>query len=162
MTDIIVKVMVEVLLVLACATKAIKQGKISKFILDNMPFSFDLSFLERFVKKLIGMSEIDDALRRLDKLTHEEGRMAAAQGLRTAAQGLRTAAQGLSATQGVDERVSTLGDGMNDAINAVLEGAHLLLVVDTIILSMARWREHQRRVTKCSKGRRRPSERFKR
>ena len=77
--------------------------------------------LERFVKKLVGRSEIEDALRRLDKLTHEEGRMAAAQGLR--------------ATHGVGERVSSLrnvvhdlGDGVNVAINkmdAVLNGAHL-------------------------------------
>ena len=77
--------------------------------------------LERFVKKLLGRSEIEDALRRLDKLTHEEGRMAAAQGLR--------------ATRGVGERVSSLGndvhdlgDGVNVAINkmdAVLNGAHL-------------------------------------
>ena len=66
--------------------------------------------LERFVKKLAGRSKIEDALQRLDKLTHEEGRMAAAQGLR--------------ATHGVGERVTSLGDGMNVAINAVLDGAH--------------------------------------
>jgi hypothetical protein len=66
--------------------------------------------LERFVKKLVGRSEIEDALQRLDKLMHEEGRMAAAQGLR--------------ATHGVGERVTSLGDGMNVAINAVLDGAH--------------------------------------
>jgi hypothetical protein len=76
----------------------------------------------------VGRSEIEDALQRLDKLTHEEGRMAAAQGL-------RTATQGLSATHAVDERVLSLGndvhdlgDGVGIAINkveAVLDGAHL-------------------------------------
>ena len=69
--------------------------------------------LERFVKKLGGRSDIEDALRRLDKLTHEEGRMAAAQGLR--------------ATHGVGERVTNLGDGMNVVINkmdAVLDGSY--------------------------------------
>ena len=90
--------------------------------------------LERFVKKLVGRSEIEDALQRLDKLTHEEGRMAAAQGL-------RTATQGLSATHGVDERVLSLGndvhdlgDGMGIAINkveAVLDGAHLFSALST-------------------------------
>jgi hypothetical protein len=120
MTDIIVKVMVDILLILALATKEIKQGKISKFIpIICHPLSTYRS-LERFVKKLVGRSEIEDALRRLDKLTHEEGRMAAAQGLR--------------ATHGVGERVSSLGnvvhdlgDGVNIAINkmdAVLNGAH--------------------------------------
>ena len=44
MTEIIVKVMVDVLLILALATKEIKQGKISKFILDDIPSSFGLSF----------------------------------------------------------------------------------------------------------------------
>ena len=36
------------------------------------------------MKKLAGMSEIDDALRRLDKLTQEEHRMASVQTLRAA------------------------------------------------------------------------------
>ena len=41
-------------------------------------------FAEKFLKKVAGRSEIDDALRRLDKLTQEEHRMATAQGLRAA------------------------------------------------------------------------------
>ena len=95
------------------------------------------------MKKLVGRSDVEDALGRLDKLTHEEGRMAAAQGL-------RTAAQGLSATHGVDERVLSLGndvhdlgDGVNVAINkmdAVLDGAHLLFsACRRLIGFMARW-----------------------
>ncbi|KAF8463549.1 hypothetical protein DFH94DRAFT_699530 [Russula ochroleuca] len=68
MTDIIVKVMVDVLLILALVTKEMKQGK-----------------MKRFLK-----------------------RMAAAQGLR--------------ATHGMSERVTSLGDGMNVAINAVIDG----------------------------------------
>jgi len=35
MTDIIIKVMVEVLLILALVTKKIKQGKLSELILDD-------------------------------------------------------------------------------------------------------------------------------
>jgi hypothetical protein len=41
----------------------------------------DLS-LEKFLKKLVGRKDIEDALSRLDKLTQEEARMAAAQILR--------------------------------------------------------------------------------
>jgi hypothetical protein len=37
---------------------------------------------EKFVKKLIGKKEMDDALKRLDKLTHDEARMAAAENLK--------------------------------------------------------------------------------
>jgi hypothetical protein len=35
--------------------------------------------LEKYLKKLVGRTEIEDALKRLDKLTQEEARMAAAQ-----------------------------------------------------------------------------------
>jgi hypothetical protein len=38
--------------------------------------------LEKFLKKLVGRKDIEDALTRLDKLTQEEARMAAAQILR--------------------------------------------------------------------------------
>ena len=80
-------------------------------------------FLERFLKKLAGRSDIEDALRRLDRLTQEESRMAAVQGLRAA--------------HGVGERVmrvgnavQDLGEGVEVAFNimdAVLDGEHLVL-----------------------------------
>ncbi|SRR6266702_342025 len=38
--------------------------------------------LEKFLKKLVGRKDIEDALKKLDKLTQEEARMAAAQILR--------------------------------------------------------------------------------
>jgi hypothetical protein len=38
--------------------------------------------LEKYLKKLIGKKDIEDALKRLDKLTQEEARMAAAENLR--------------------------------------------------------------------------------
>ncbi|KAH8992251.1 hypothetical protein EDB86DRAFT_1495381 [Lactarius hatsudake] len=65
MTDMIVKIMVEVLNIFAIATKEMKQGRAKKFF-----------------KKLVGRKDIEDALARLDKLTQEEARMAAAQILR--------------------------------------------------------------------------------
>ncbi|KAI9436396.1 hypothetical protein BJY52DRAFT_1329014 [Lactarius psammicola] len=64
MTEISVKIMVELLSVLALATKQIKQGRFRKF-----------------AKKLLGETEIEGVLRRLDRLTQEEGRMTMAQTL---------------------------------------------------------------------------------
>ena len=71
--------------------------------------------LEKYGKKLIGRTDIEDALKRLDKLTQEEARMAVAQNLK--------------ATHAVDERVRgvanavvAIGDGvagMNDQIAGV-------------------------------------------
>jgi len=67
MTDIIVQIMIEVLNIFALATKEMKRGRAKKYL-----------------RKLIGKKEIEDALNRLDKLTQEEARMAAAEILRLA------------------------------------------------------------------------------
>ena len=55
-------------------------------------------FAEKFLKKVAGMSEIDDALRKLDKLTQEEHRMATAQALK--------------ATHGVRNNMDIVVDGV--------------------------------------------------
>jgi len=47
MTDIIIKVMVEVLLILALVTKEIKQGKLSELILDDTTTLLELSVFQR-------------------------------------------------------------------------------------------------------------------
>ena len=54
MTDIMVKVMVEVLLILALVTKEIKQGKLSEFAPDDIASSFDLSFFRTICEKVGG------------------------------------------------------------------------------------------------------------
>ncbi|KAH9031124.1 hypothetical protein EDB85DRAFT_1383364 [Lactarius pseudohatsudake] len=65
MTDMIIKIMIEVLNIFAIATKEMKQSRAKKYL-----------------KKLVGKKEMEDALKRLDKLTQEEARMAAAETLR--------------------------------------------------------------------------------
>jgi hypothetical protein len=70
---------------------------------------------EKYVKKLIGRTEIEDGLKTLDKLTQEEARMAAAQILKV--------------TYTVDERVKGVVDtvvaidnrvtGVNDRVASV-------------------------------------------
>ena len=60
----------------------------------------------------MGKTDIEDALRRLDKLTQEEVRMATAQLLKI--------------TQGVDDKVMGIDDkvkGVSDTVNLVLDGA---------------------------------------
>jgi hypothetical protein len=83
MTDIIVKIMVEVLSILGIVTKEIGQGKFSAFFHVDLSPKVDLRS-ERFLKKLVGMKDVEDALRRLDGLTQEEARMAAAEVLKIA------------------------------------------------------------------------------
>jgi hypothetical protein len=80
MTDIIVKIMVELLSVLALASKQIKRGRFSMCPIKS---HFQRSQLAAgaFAKKLLGDSEIVAVLRRLDRLTQDEARTTGAQTL---------------------------------------------------------------------------------
>jgi hypothetical protein len=55
---------------------------------------------EKFLKKLVGRKDIEDALKRLDRLTQEEALMAAA--------------QILSLTRTVDNKVTDVGNKLKD------------------------------------------------
>ena len=79
MTEIIVKMMVELVSVLALARKQIKQGRFSKYIFATSYAATAQLFAEQFAKKLLGDTEIESILRRLDRLTQEEARMMDAQ-----------------------------------------------------------------------------------
>lgn len=81
MTDMSVKVMVEVLSILAIATKDLKHARISKPISRKMSRLTHI-YLARYVNKLFGGKDIEDALLRLDKLTQDEARMAIAENLK--------------------------------------------------------------------------------
>jgi hypothetical protein len=73
---------------------------------------------EKYGKRLIGRTDMEDALKRLDRLTHEEARMAVAENLR--------------ATHAVDERVKEVTEqvlavdhrvaSVNDRVAAVIHG----------------------------------------
>ena len=80
MTDIIVKIMVELLSVLALATKQVNQGRFSRCAIT---YTLPIAQLatENFAKKLLGDSEIEAVLQRLDRLTQDEARMTVAQTL---------------------------------------------------------------------------------
>ncbi|KAH9165583.1 hypothetical protein EDB89DRAFT_1911292 [Lactarius sanguifluus] len=63
---------------------------------------------ERYLKKLIGKKEIEDALKRLDKLTQEEARMAAAEILKL--------------MHIVDDKVTTVVNGVQHLANSIDDG----------------------------------------
>ncbi|KAH8997779.1 hypothetical protein EDB86DRAFT_2913069 [Lactarius hatsudake] len=67
MRDIIVKIMVEVLGIFGIVTKEMKQGRAKKYL-----------------KKLVGRRDIEDALGRLDRLTQQEAQMAIVEVLKVA------------------------------------------------------------------------------
>ncbi|KAH9013104.1 hypothetical protein EDB85DRAFT_2296414 [Lactarius pseudohatsudake] len=65
MIDIITEIMVEVLTIFGIATKELRRGSAKKFL-----------------KKLAGRTDLEDAVKKLDRLTQEEARMALAEVLR--------------------------------------------------------------------------------
>jgi len=74
MSGIVTKIMVEVLSVLSLVTTQIKQGRLSRSFYITICPVCDLA-LEKFAKKLLGESEIEDVLHRIDRLTLDEARM---------------------------------------------------------------------------------------
>ena len=84
MTEIMVKIMVEVLEIFAIVTKEIKQGRASESIPDHaFPVADRDSgkYLKKYFNALIGRTDIKDALSKLDRLTQDEVKLATAQTL---------------------------------------------------------------------------------
>ena len=123
MRDIIVEIMVEVISILGIVTKEIRQGRASMcFPVDIFP-KVNLP-TENYLKKLFGMKDVEDALQRLDKLTQEEARMAAA--------------EALTITRGIDDNVKDVGerlesvDGRVQSVDVKVEGIDdKVLIVDS-------------------------------
>ncbi|KAH8983008.1 hypothetical protein EDB92DRAFT_2106421 [Lactarius akahatsu] len=119
MTEITVKIMVEVFLILGIVMKEIKQGRIKKYL-----------------KVLIGRKDIEGALQRLDKLMQEEARMASAEVLKIThgveedvknvadkVQDVDRTMQGIGErVKGVDDRVKVVGDKVDIALEGTLTG----------------------------------------
>lgn len=75
MMDIIMKIMVEIISILSIATAEIEQGQRSEPIASNLS-SYSHFVLEKILNRLLGKSDIEAALKRLDTLSQEEARMA--------------------------------------------------------------------------------------
>ena len=81
MTQIVVKILVELLSTLALVTKQIKEGKPSKSVFGSVLYHIQRN-AEKVLKKLLGgEKDIEAVLQRLDRLTMDEARIAAAQTL---------------------------------------------------------------------------------
>jgi hypothetical protein len=96
MMDIIVKIMVEIIAILSIATAEIEQGRRSEPIASNLSY-FSHVALEKILNRLLGKSDIEAALKRLDTLSQEEARMAIVEVLKV--------------TRMMDDKVRVLIDG---------------------------------------------------
>ena len=99
--------------------------------------------LERYLKKLIGRTEMEDALKKLDKLTQEEARMAAAENL-NATYAVDKRVQGVADTVvatdirlgGVDDRVAGVSDQVAGVGNQLASVDNRVAIVDDKVVTV--------------------------
>ena len=113
MTDVIVKVMVEVLRILGIATKEIKQNRTSELVIGDRLDLLTYYSSEKFLKRLVGRTDIEDALLRLENVTMEEAKMAAAESLK--------------AIHGVGNQVGDKVDGVLKVVEERMRGVEGML-----------------------------------
>ena len=93
-------------------------------------------FSGKYLKKLVGRTDIEDALKRLDKLTQEEARMATVQALKIThtvdvrVRGVTDQVLDVNnRVAGVDDRVAGVDDrvkAVDDKVAAVIDGAQYI------------------------------------
>ena len=145
MMDTIIQIMVEILSILGIAMKEIRQGRMSKQSSTSI-FSMTERCTEKYGKRLIGRTDMEDALKRLDNLTQEEVRMAVAENLkathvvdervREVANTVVAIDKGVAALAGVDDRVSSVDArvarvddrvaGVDDKVAEVINGTRII------------------------------------
>ena len=90
------------------------------------------NYSEKYLKRLAGRTDLEDALKKLDKLTQEEARMAIAQNLR--------------ATQNVDDRVKGVYHEVkevNDNVAVLREGEQIVFSQSPRLIPISRWKRSE-------------------
>ena len=114
MSDIITQILVEVLKIFGIATKELKRGSASEFPIGCYKNPTKRR-TEKFLRKLAGMADLEDALKKLDRLTQEEARMANAEVLRIT----QNTHDGVKIVDGKVEEVGDKVEGLGDKIDVV-------------------------------------------
>ena len=115
MTDIITQILVEVLKIFGIATRELKRGSASEFLTYCDYNPCQTARAEKFLRKLAGMADLEDSLKKLDRLTQEEARMANAEVLRIT-QSIR---DGVEVVDGKVEEVGDKVEGVGDKVEEV-------------------------------------------
>ena len=113
MTDIITEIMIEVLNIFGIATKELKRGSASKCQIGCLRV-FSERLIEKFLRKLAGMADLEDALKKLDRLTQEEARMAHAEVLRIAHSIRKEVKMVDGKVEKVDDKVEGVGEKVEE------------------------------------------------
>ena len=123
MTNKMVQITVEILDILAIATKEMKQGRTSEF---DLRYKFHEAYIvsEKFLKRVAGRTDLEDGMKALDKLTNEEVVMAIAQNLKVTRNIDKNVTEVNEGIRRVDESVVVVKGGVqlaNDNIKAVYD-----------------------------------------
>ena len=78
-------------------------------------------YSEKYVNKLIGRTKVEDALKRLDKLTQEEARMASAQNLKITHTVDENVREVVDTVVAIDNRVVTVDDRVKVVDNNLMQ-----------------------------------------
>jgi len=81
---------------------------------------------EKYLKKLVGKTDMEDALKRLDQLTHEEARMAIAQSLKATHTVDGRVRLVVDRVTSVDAKAASINDevkAINDNVAVAINGA---------------------------------------
>jgi hypothetical protein len=129
MTGAIVGVMVEVLCVLAIATKEITQNRASELTrCDRSTLSAQCS-AEMFLKKLVGRRDIENALQRLENMTLEETRMTGAETLKA----VRSIDNKVGGVEGILQGVTDMLQGVGDKVKNSAQSVQLAISTALIV-----------------------------
>ncbi len=124
MTLLLGKIMAQVLSVLALSTKEMKEKRISGSILSTFSFMADYE-TEKFMKRIAGRTDVEDALERLDVLTKEENLMTAARNLEITHRVDANVMATQELTHRVNDKVTTIEEVIHDVDGDVKETKEL-------------------------------------
>jgi hypothetical protein len=116
MTELLGKVMGQVLSILALSMKEMTQGRRSERDWLDIPLLTKRG-TEKFLKRLMGRTEVQDALERLDMLTKEEAGMTVVRNLaltHVVGDNVKAVEE---VTRAIDDNVRTIKDGMQSHPN---------------------------------------------
>jgi peptidyl-tRNA hydrolase len=106
-TLILGKIMAQILIVLAFSMKEIKERRLGMSFCLMFSFVVD-SWTEKILKRIVGKTDVEDALRQLDLLTKEEN--------------LMTVARNLEVTHRVDANVTEIAWIIHDNVDVTKHG----------------------------------------
>jgi methyl-accepting chemotaxis protein len=95
-----------------------------------------LSLSEKYAKKVIGRTDMEDALKRLDKLTHEEAWMGIAQNLKATHAVGEIVKEIVDKVVAIDNKVTSVDDRVAGVGDRVVSIDNTVKVVDAMVASV--------------------------